>query len=237
MTPEAPAVRMNWVDLLFLHWRVDPASMRGLVPEPLELDLFEGSAWVGLVPFRMESSTFRGVPRLPGLASFYECNVRTYVRFKGKTGVWFFSLDAQTLLPVLGGRWLWDLNYVYSSFHVACADNEIDYQLSRRPGPWPAARTHIAWRVGARIPTSRTGSLEHFLTERYWLFTKRVSRNGPIICGGEVRHAPWSLRKAEVLRLDDTLVSAAGVSGLGTDRPVALASDHLAVDGFALRPL
>jgi len=234
MPPEAPAVRMNWVDLLFLHWRVDPALMRTLVPQDLEIDLFDGSAWIGLIPFRMEKSRFRGFPPLPGLTNFYECNVRTYARFRGKAGVWFFSLDAQTLLPVLGGRWLWKLNYVYSRFKVARSDDVIDYQLSRRSGPWPAARTHVKWRVGEPMPTSQPGSLEHFLTERYWLFTQRGPSDHPKTLAGEVRHEPWLLRRAEVLHLDDTLIAAAGVATLGSQRPVAFASRLLAVDGFAL---
>lgn len=233
MPPEVPAVRMNWVDLLFLHWRVDQALMRALVPEPLELDLFDGSAWIGLVPFRMEQSKFRGFPPLPGLANFYECNVRTYVRCRGKVGVWFFSLDAQTLLPVLGGRWLWNLNYVYSRFRVSGAGGAFDYRLARRPGPWPDGRTHVSWRVGEPLPTARPGSLEHFLTERYWLFTRRRSGGRSKILAGEVRHTPWALRRAELVHLNDTLITAAGVEVSGP--PMLLASDRLEVQGFPLQ--
>lgn len=224
---------MNWANLLFLHWRVDPGLIRPLVPEPLELDLFDGSAWIALVPFRMEHSAFRGIPRLPGLANFYECNVRTYARFRGKAGVWFFSLDAQTLLPVIGGRRLWSLNYVYSVFNVIRTDGVTDYSLQRRRGPWHAGRTHIKWRSGEVLPQAQPGSLEHFLTERYWLFTRRPSRGGMRIMAGEVRHKPWPLRSAELLHLDDTLIEAAGVKVSGP--PIAYASDHLEVQGYALR--
>lgn len=237
MPPDAPAIRMNWTNLLFLHWRVDPAQMRELVPEPLELDLFDGSAWIALVPFRMEQNIFRGVPRLPGLANFFECNVRTYVRFRGKSGVWFFSLDAQTLLPVLGGRCMWNLNYVYSRFDVSTAGDlppgVTDYRLIRRPGPWLPGRTHVTWRVGDPLPASRPGSLEHFLTERYWLFTRRGRGTRARILAGEVRHDPWPLCAAELLHLDDTLVAAAGVTVSG--QPIVYASRHLAVNGYNLR--
>lgn len=250
MPSDAPDVHMNWANLLFLHWRVDPAVMRPLVPEPLELDLFDGSAWIALVPFRMEKTSFRGIPKLPGLANFFECNVRTYARYRGKSGVWFFSLDAQTLLPVLGGRRLWSLNYVYSKFNVSRTETEgageanvTDYRLTRRRGPWRPGHTHVTWRTGDPLPPSQPGSLEHFLTERYWLFTRRGrigERNGRHagprdagrIMAGEVRHAPWPLRAAELLHLDDTLIAAAGVKVSGL--PILHASRHLVVNGYSL---
>lgn len=234
MTVDAPAipdVRMNWDNLLFLHWRVDPAIMRRLVPEPLELDLFDGSAWIGLVPFTMANCSFRRFGWVPGLKDFHECNVRTYATINGKRGVWFFSLDAQTLLPVLGGRWMWSLNYVYSRFSVKREGDVTDYSLERRRGPWAQGRTHIKWHSGEVLPASLPGSLEHFLTERYWLFTRRRGR----IMAGEVRHEPWTLRRAEVLHLDDTLIAAGGVKAQGA--PIALASRHLTVDGFGLRDI
>lgn len=227
-----PDVRMNWDNLLFLHWRVEPSMLRRLVPEPLELDLFDGSAWIALVPFRMRGSIFRGVPALPGLADFYECNVRTYVRFRSRPGVWFFSLDAQTLLPVLGGRLLWSLNYILGRFDVERQGDVTTYRLTRRRGPWTPGRTHIAWRSGELLrPQGQPPdpqSIEHFLTERYWLFTRRRAR----ILAGEVLHAPWPLRKAELLHLDDSLISAAGVRVAG--EPLVLASTHLAVEGRSL---
>lgn len=222
-------VRMDWANLLFIHWRVDAALMRTIVPEPLEIDTFDGSAWVGLVPFRMERCSFRGVPRLPGLSDFYECNVRTYARHKGKGGVWFFSLDAETLLPVLGGRWKWNLNYVFSRFAVKREEGITDYRLTRRPGPWAAGATHVRWRVGDPQPPTRAGSLEYFLTERYWLF----SRKGGRIVAGEVFHAPWNLRSAELLHMEDSLIAAAGVRVVGD--PVVFASEQRAVKGFGLQ--
>ncbi len=227
------AVRMNWDNLAFLHWRASPKVVRGLVPGELELDLYDGSAWVGLVPFRMVGTAFRGYPALPGLVDFWECNVRTYVRHREKAGVWFFSLDAQTLLPVVGGRWMWSLNYVLSRFEVTREGDVTDYRVTRRAGPWPRGKTRIRWRTGELLapgggPPGRD-SLEFFLTERYWLFTRRWGR----IMAGEVRHAPWPLRRAEVLELDDELVRAAGVAPEGP--PLAMASEHLAVDGYALQ--
>ena len=227
----SPDVHMTWANLLFLHWRVDAAAMRELLPRELELDVFDGSAWVGLVPFRMQACDFKGVPRLPGMRDFFECNVRTYATYRGRKGVWFFSLDAQTLLPVLGGRWLWSLNYVYSTFEVSNRNNVIDYRLARRAGLWTAGAMHVKWRVGEARQESAPGSLEEFLTERYWLFTKRWGR----FMGGQVRHKKWQLRQAEVLQVEDSLVAAAGLRVEGA--PIAWASECLEVEGTKLEEI
>ncbi|TVQ61727.1 MAG: DUF2071 domain-containing protein [Phycisphaerales bacterium] len=235
--PTTPAVHMNWLDLFFLHWRIEPETMRALVPEPLEIDLFDASAWVALVPFRMADCQFRGVPPIaPGVRNFYECNVRTYVRHRGLPGVWFFSLDAASLLPVLGGRWFWSLNYVHSRFEVTHerahdlerAHERCDYKLARRRGPWADGRTHVAWRAGEPLPQAQPGSLEHFLTERYYFFTKRRGR----VLASRVEHEPWPLRQATVEHLDDTLIAAAGLSAEG--EPHAMATDGVCVRGFNL---
>lgn len=254
---------MTWLNLLFLHWRFEPAAIRPFIPQELELDTFDGSAWVGLVPFKMHNCEFAGFGWVPTLRNFYECNVRTYVTCNGRPGVWFFSLDAQNLLPVLGGRWLWNLNYVYSRFTVRdnCADNQSfsphadhkkkpthdkpanvaqthegqihDYALRRRPGPWPNAHTHIRWTVNIPLPRAQPGSLEYFLTERYCLYTKRRSR----IMVGRIHHNPWQLHAATLHHLNDTLVHAASVGTITTNTPPhsALASPSIIVTGDPLR--
>lgn len=234
LPPGPPSIRMNWANLLFLHWRVDPAVMRKIVPEPLELDLFDGSAWVGLVPFRMEACAFRGfgwAPGSAGLRDFYECNVRTYATYRGVRGVWFLSLDAETMLPVIGGRWFWNLNYVRSRFDVKRQGSVTDYKLARVKGPWPEGATQVSWRTGRHIGPAAPGTLEHFLVERYWLFAMRGKR----VQAGRVHHAPWQLHEADVFRVDDSLVSAGGVQISGT--PHVLASPMIEVKGWSLRDL
>jgi uncharacterized protein YqjF (DUF2071 family) len=102
--PKAPWVlRMAWEDLLFAHWPVDAARLRATLPEALELDLFEGRAWLGVVPFRMNDVGLRRLPA-PGATRFPELNVRTYARHLGRPGVWFYSLDAGSALAVAGAR-------------------------------------------------------------------------------------------------------------------------------------
>ncbi len=224
---------MTWTNLLFLHWPLIPDLLRPLIPAKLELDTFDDRAWIGLVPFRMESCRFRGVPPLASTVNFYECNVRTYVRHQGRSGVWFFSLDAQTLLPVLGGRTLWNLNYVHSRFAVSHEpDGPIDYALSRRRGRWPSASAHIVWKPGSAMPPSTPGSLEFFLTERYWLFTHSRGR----LLAGRINHQPWSLRSASLLQLDQSLTTAAGVPNqdISANQPLAFASDRTDVIGWSL---
>src|SRR5581483_7804428 len=93
--PDRPwLMRMRWNDLLFAHWLVDAALVRALIPQQLELDLFDARAYLGAVPFRMDGVAPRLLPSLPGFHSFPELNLRTYVTRDHKPGVWFFSLDA-----------------------------------------------------------------------------------------------------------------------------------------------
>src|SRR5688572_24482592 len=94
----------TWHHLLFAHWRVDVGRLRAHVPSPFDIDLFEGDAWLGVVPFDMTGVRLRGLPPLPLLSAFPELNVRTYVTVQGKPGVFFFSLDAGSTVAVRAAR-------------------------------------------------------------------------------------------------------------------------------------
>ena len=231
--PSKPAVHMSWTDLLFLHWRVPVEAVERVLPAGVEVDRFDGETWIGLVPFTMTDCVFRGFRFVPGLRTFHECNVRVYVRAGGRAGVWFLSLDAANLLPVVGGRLGWNLNYVYSRFDVSHSHGSHRYALRRRAGPWPVADTMIRWQTGARLPVSEPGSLEHFLTERYWLFTRKRNR----LYAGRSYHDPWPLHEAEVQAVDAGLLRAAGFDGVTDGNPVALASHRIDVVGNGLVPL
>ncbi|MFO0828444.1 MAG: DUF2071 domain-containing protein [Phycisphaerales bacterium] len=222
-----PGVHMRWHDLAFLHWPVDADVMRSRVPRELEVDTFDGRAWVGLVPFEMCDCRFRGVPQLESTERFYECNVRTYVRHNGRAGVWFFSLDAETWLPVLGARLLWSLPYFKASFDVKHGADRTAYSMRRRSKDHRDA-SEIVWHKGATLPRSRPGSIEHFLTERYYLFARRMGR----IYRGRIAHVPWTLREARVETWRDGLVRAAGLDAIG--EPIALCSDDIEVRGWSL---
>src|SRR5215213_8448293 len=104
-------LRMRWRDLLFMHWRVPEEVLRPLIPQALRLDSCDGSAWLGVVPFRMESVRPRFLPAVPWLSGFPELNLRTYVTHENKPGLWFFSLDAYNPVAVRLARATFGLPY------------------------------------------------------------------------------------------------------------------------------
>jgi uncharacterized protein YqjF (DUF2071 family) len=183
----------RWHELLFAHWSLPPEQMRPLVPASLPLDLHEGRAWIGVVPFRMSNVTLRGMPSLPGVSDFLELNVRTYVTLDGKPGVYFFSLDAGNPIAVAAARTL-HLPYYYAWLSLRRDGEAIEY-ASRRlpPGPRPAELVARYQPVGP-VYNPLPGSLAYFLTERYCLYA--VDRRGRA-SRLEIHHPPWPLQDAE----------------------------------------
>jgi uncharacterized protein len=194
--PNRPwAMTMDWEELLFLHWRVPVAALRPHLPASVQIDTFDGSAWLGVVPFRMANTRLRGLPAMPGAGNFPELNVRTYVRVAGRPGVWFFSLDAASRLAVLGARATFGLPYLNARMHCERGGEVVRYESVRTDRRAPPARFAASWqRVGAAM-AAVSNTLEHFLAERYCLFV--ASRNGAVKCG-EIAHAPWQLAPARV---------------------------------------
>jgi uncharacterized protein YqjF (DUF2071 family) len=186
---------MRWRELLFIHWPVPAASLRPLIPRGLALDTFDGSAWLGVVPFRMTASRVRGLPPVPGLSEFPELNVRTYVTTEGKPGVWFFGLDAASWLAVRGARWLFHLPYFDARMVVGRRGDQIDYRSGRTHRRAPPAQFAARYRPTGPTKPAAPGTLEYFLTERYCLYAadrqQRVYR-------GDIAHAPWPLQSAEI---------------------------------------
>lgn len=211
--PAGPWVMaQSWHDLLFVHWPIPPAQMRSLIPPTLELDLFDGSAWLGVVPFRMTGVRPRWTPAVPWLSHFAELNVRTYVRAvdRGvvKPGVFFFSLDAANPIAVRIARSLFHLPYFDAAMLLLDDDQSIHY-LSQRTHRG-AAPANLAASYGPRGPVyhAQTGDLDHWLTERYALYT--VDRRGqPLI--GEIHHLPWPLQPAAAELRVNTMAQAAGL--------------------------
>jgi hypothetical protein len=202
-------MRQDWRHLLFLHWAVPPDRLRALVPDGLDLDLFEGRAYVGLVPFTMTGVRPAGLPAFPGLSSFHETNVRTYVHRDGRDpGVWFFSLDAANPIAVAVARAVFHLPYFPARMRLDAGPGSVAYASRRlRVGPGRADCAIRATPTGTPAP-ARVGTLEYFLVERYLLYASRGGR----LYRGQVHHSPYPLQTAEVLEMRETLVAAAGIA-------------------------
>ena len=193
-----------WHDLLFAHWPLPPTALRHLVPSQLALDTCDGECWIGVVPFRMSGIRGRGLPAVPGLSRFPELNVRTYVTHGGKPGVYFFSLDAANLPAVWTARKFYHLPYFYAEMSCEDRDGIIHYSSRRHHGP---AEFRGSYRPVSEVQPSEKGSLAHFLTERYCLYTT----HGGQLHRGEIHHLPWPLQSAEALLEVNTVAAAAGI--------------------------
>jgi uncharacterized protein YqjF (DUF2071 family) len=183
----------TWEHLLFTHWPVSDAVLSPLVPSGLELDTFEGSAWVGVTPFRVSGLRLRGFPPAPRLSTFLELNVRTYVSRDGRPGIWFFSLDAASRLAVRAARRLYRLPYHLATMRAEPRGDWIHYESARREGgPRPFVFSGD-YRGRGTPRAAPPGSREHFLAERYCLYALHRGR----LHRADIHHPPWPLQAAE----------------------------------------
>jgi uncharacterized protein len=239
-TPGRVVMRQKWRQLLFLHWAVDPDSLRRLLPSGLELDLFDGAAYVGLVPFTMHGVRPIGLPPVKGLSAFHETNVRTYVHFEGRDpGVWFFSLDAANRIAVRVARRLFHLPYYDArmflereGFPSSVASSAILYGGVRRWPGFASASYLVRAQPAGPVEPARAGTLEHFLVERYVLYAEHQGR----LYQGRVRHPPYPLQPALAPTIDENLIAAAGVSRPPT-APLAHFAAGVDVDVLKLQRL
>ncbi len=200
-----PAGRQSWRDLLFMHWPVPLAALRPLVPRGLEIDSFAGQAYVSLIPFEISASRPARAPAVL-TTRFLETNVRTYVRGPdGEPGIYFFSLDASSVLAVAAARLLFGLPYFPAAMSMRREGTDIEY-VSRRRGARGAV-IEVTWAIGDAIGAALAGTREHFLIERYSLYVARYRG----LHRGRVRHLPYPLRRATVKHLHQTLLGAAGL--------------------------
>lgn len=205
--------------MLFLHWPVPVEVLRPLVPRSLEIDQYEGVAYVGVVPFAMEGVRPNWWPSRLAF-SFLETNVRTYVHCNGKPGVYFFSLDAASGLAVWAARRFWGLPYYHAkmtlqreaansstSDHLPSVGDTVKYESRRNGG---SADHRVSYRVGDPLGPLDFDSIEFFFLERYLLFVER--KRGTLV--GQVHHTPYPAHEAELLSIEDELLGAAGCSGI-----------------------
>ena len=223
----------SWRWLAFLHWSYDPAVLARLLPGRLRPHTFQGRAWVGLTPFLLQDLRTPLGPVPPWVASFPETNLRTYVVGPdGRQGLWFLSLDAGRLAPVLVAQSTYRLPYKWSAMTVERQGSTVRYRSRRRwPGPIPAASA-ITVEVGGRLGPGAVGEFDHYLTARWQLYTML----GPVLARATVEHAPWPLHTATVTELNAGLVAAAGLPA-PEGEPLVHWSPGVRTRISALRPL
>jgi uncharacterized protein len=206
----------TWEDLLFAHWPVPPERLRPLLPDAIPLDVREGSAWIGVTPFRVSAFRLRGMPHLPGITAFLELNVRTYTTIDGKPGIWFMSLDATSALAVLGARRTYRLPYFRARMECSERAGWIEYGSRRASSDGERAELAGRYRPTGPAAPAPPGSLAHWLTERYCLYT--LDEHGDVM-RADIHHPPWPLRPAEA---SFELNTMARPYGLELDAPPAL---------------
>ena len=208
------------------------AELRHFVPPALEIDERDGTSWVGLLPFAMTGVSARGVPDLPWVSAFPEMNLRLYVAYKDKPGIWFVSLDASNSAAVATARVLAHLPYFWASMRVMVDGPRIRYTSTRlsarrrvvfRGTYWPAEPVYEA------VPQS----LESFLAERYCLYTQSPRGTLERI---QVHHWPWPLQRAEADIELNTVASAQGIA-LPTGPPLLHYARRLDVVGWGREAL
>lgn len=223
----ANAGTQRWRELLFLHWPVPPEVMRPLIPEGLELDLWEGRAWVGLVPFAMEGVRPGWLPEALSF-TFLETNARTYVVRDGAPGVWFFSLEAASWLAVQAARLGWGLPYHHARMSLTREGEARVYETTRRAPGAPGLSARFT--PGTALGPSAPGTLEHFFLERYYLFAQRSGA----LWRGQVHHPPYPAQRVDVHELQEDLIAAAGLPAPAEPPAFAHYAAGVDVEVFAL---
>ena len=198
----------TWYDLLFAHWAVDPEKLRPLIPLPLALHLRDGQAWLGVTPFVVGGVRLRGLPPLPRLSRFPELNVRTYVTYGDRPGIFFFSLDAARRLAVVAARRAYRLPYFHAQMRVGRDGASIGYRSSRSDRSGPAAELASTYGpCGPPLPIE-DGRLERWLAERYCVYV--VDEKGRPL-RGDIHHHPWPLQPARATFAVNTMASPLGL--------------------------
>jgi uncharacterized protein YqjF (DUF2071 family) len=203
----------RWNDLLFAHWPMQAAAIQSLLPAGLEVDTYSGTAWLGIVPFWMDRVRLRWLPRIPGANKFAELNLRTYVRDvrTGTPGVYFFSLEASSLLAVTVARGAFQLPYHWAEMRmVPRGEREFEFYSSRLLSR-KAVRFSARYRglgPSHKLVQSRPGTIEYFLTERYCLFTRDPLGR---LVRANIHHVPWPLEDAEAEFNENDLAGAMGL--------------------------
>jgi uncharacterized protein YqjF (DUF2071 family) len=197
----------SWYDLLFAHWSVPRRALERVMPPQLPLDSFDGKVWVGVTPFAVRGLRLRRTPPVPALSAFLEINVRTYVKVGGKPGIYFLSLDADSSAAVFAARRSYRLPYFTSEISMEQDGGDVAYRARRTATDGPSARFAARYRAVGEPSGAEPGTLDHWLTERYCLYTLA----GTTVMRGEIHHPPWPLRRAEAEIEENTMAEPHGL--------------------------
>jgi uncharacterized protein YqjF (DUF2071 family) len=225
-----PVMHQTWKNLLFMHWFFTPDEISPLIPNELELDTFDSKAWIGITPFTISNLHLHSLPPIPGLSSFHELNVRTYVHHDGVPGIWFFSLDASKLIPAMAARALFMLPYHDADVTFHERPGDFNFELARNGSP--PAHFRANWSAGVRLRDPDVDSLAFFLVERYCYFALRDET----LYMTRIYHHPWILDEATVSSYKSTMIGALGIPEPGT-HPLAHFSREQNVDIWAPTPV
>ncbi|MEO0446796.1 MAG: DUF2071 domain-containing protein [Verrucomicrobiota bacterium] len=220
---EQPVMRQRWEDLLFLHWKIPVPELESRLPPGLHLDTFEGSAYLGIVPFLMRKVYPVPLFPVPWISDFLELNVRTYVLGPdGIPGVWFFSLDANQPIAVEVARRWYSLNYRHAAMtSIVTEESARDYRC-RRLGEREQARFTYPLPHSQTTALAEPGTLEFFLLERYLLYA--WSPQKVQLFRGRVAHEPYRFSQIHA-----ETISAAPARWEGFDASVSAPPCHQAV--------
>ena len=217
----------SWRNLTFLHWEIASEELEPLLPSGLQLDLFQGKAYIGIVPFEMKNIRPAWCPQVLGF-NFLETNVRTYVIHNQEPGVFFFSLDANSYIAVKIARWIWHLPYFHSAMTISNKDAIYNYTLKRPDN----VQSQIKIEVSETLPPSEADSLEYFLLERYLLFTELRGQ----LLRGQVHHIPYPVRQAELIDFEDQLLEINNIRGISSSPDLVHFSQGVDVKIYPLEP-
>mgnify|MGYP001193431414 CR=1 FL=1 len=191
----------EWRNLTFMHWQVEPEKLLPYIPKGLELDLFQGKAYVGTIPFVMKNVRPRLLPSIPGISTFPEFNIRTYVVRDGIPGVLFLTLDAQSRITCWHAPRKYGLPYRYAKCKVKIKDISYSWESKRISDGVQLIGECI---LNGNKREAEKDTLEYFLFERYSLYTEHKEK----LHMAYTLHAPWVFQDAEVKISENTLTDS-----------------------------
>ncbi|MDH5609510.1 MAG: DUF2071 domain-containing protein [Cyclobacteriaceae bacterium] len=177
----------EWNDAVFLHWQVEPLLLKPYMPDGLELDQLEGTAWISLVAFTMQYVRPRGIPAFSPVSDFHEINIRTYVVRNGKQGVYFLSIEAARYISSFLAKTISGLPYVTSTINRSA--QTISAQNTRL-----GTKFDINYEVHENLSVKTEA--DRWLTERYALF----QNHGPHIISYDIHHLEWPVNRLSLTK-------------------------------------